>query len=192
MNWSTTPVSACRTTIATEATRTIISYRTTIYASLHRPNTDMEFRDSFSKLKKKVKHRLTGSKPKPDKTGADVGGERVDSTGSLAGAGPRVVAGSSHDQGHEANADGGRVISTVPQQDEPDSAPARGSVDDKERRGAYIDRGEVEKTHSHVHLVDVEVAEGSGPAERKDIDGERIYPSPSITSIPRDGKPDSA
>jgi len=156
----------------------------------------MKFRDSFSKLKKKVKHVLAGSKPKPDKTGADIGGGRVDSTGSLAGAGPHVIAGGSHDQeGDEVNVDGGRVISTVPQQDEPDPAPARGSVDDKERRGADIDRGEVEQTHSYLHSVDVEVAEGSGPAERKDVDGvkvERLYPSPSVTSILHDGKPDSA
>ena len=156
----------------------------------------MKFRDFFSRLKKKVKHRLTGGKPKPNKTKADVVGERVDSTGSLVGAGSHVVAGGSHDQeGDEANADGGRVTPTVPQQDEPDSGPARGSIDDKEKRGADIVRGEVEQTHSHLHSVDVEIAEGSGSAEKKHVDGEkvkRLYPSPSITSIPHDTKPDSA
>jgi len=42
----------------------------------------MEFRDRFSRLKEKVKHRLTGNKPKPDKPRADADGEGVDSTGS--------------------------------------------------------------------------------------------------------------
>jgi len=149
----------------------------------------MEFRDSFSRLKQKVKHRLTGRKPKPDKTGADIGGGRVDSTGSLPGAELRVVVGGSHGQeGDGASVDGGQVISTVqlPQLDEPGSALARGSVNDRERRGGDIDEGEVEQT-------DVGVAEESGPAGRKDIDEEKVeqvYPSPS--SIPHDGKSDSA
>ena len=34
------------------------------------------------RLEKKVKHRFTGGKPKPNETGADVGGDSVDSTGS--------------------------------------------------------------------------------------------------------------
>ena len=139
----------------------------------------MKFRDSFSTLKKKVKHRLTGRKPKPDKTG-----ERVDSTGSFPGAEPHVVAGGSHGQeGDGANADGGQVSFSVqlPQLDEPGSALARGSVNNRERRGGDIDEGEVEQ-------IDVEVAEGSGPAERKDIGEkvEQVYLSPS--SIPHDGK----
>ena len=43
----------------------------------------MKFRDSFSRLGKKAKDRLTGSKRKPDRTGADADGERVDQAGSL-------------------------------------------------------------------------------------------------------------
>ena len=43
----------------------------------------MKFRDSFSRLGKKAKDRLTGSKRKPDRTGADAAGERVDQAGSL-------------------------------------------------------------------------------------------------------------
>jgi len=154
----------------------------------------MEFRDSFSTLKKKVKHRLGGSKPKSNKTEADVSGERVDSTGSRPGSGPHIVAGGSHDQkGAEPNTDGGQAFSTIrlPQLDEPGSMPTHGSANDQERRRADVDGGEVERTHSHLRSVDVEVAEGSGPAERKDIDGEKVDPCPPTASIPHDGKPDS-
>jgi len=157
----------------------------------------MDFRDSFSRLKKKVKHRLTGRKPKPNKTGADVGGERVDSTGSRPESEPHVVAGGSHNQGgKEPDAKGGQTLSTIqlPQPDEPSSVPGRGSVDDQEKRGADVDGGEVEQAYSHLRS-DVEVAEGDGPTEEKDgIDGEkveRVDPSPSTTSILHDGKPNS-
>ena len=34
-------------------------------------------------------------------------------------------------------------------------------------RGADVDGGEVEQTHSHLHSVGVEITEGSGPAEGK-------------------------
>ena len=148
--------------------------------------------NSFSKLKKKVKHRLTRSKTKPNKTGADPGGESVGSTGSRPGSEPRVIAGSSHDQGGEGvNADGGQVISTVrlPQPDEPGPVPAYRSVDNQERSGADVDKGEAERTHSRLHSVDVEVAGGRGPAEEK---VERAGPPPSITPIPHGGKSNSA
>ena len=49
----------------------------------------------LSKLKKKLKPRLPGSKHKPIKTGTDAGGERVDPTGSLPRPEPHVVAGPS-------------------------------------------------------------------------------------------------
>jgi hypothetical protein len=179
------------------ATRTTIYYRTTIYSDPTPTYTDMEFRDSFSRLKKKVKYRITGRKPEPNKSGADVGGERVDSAGSRSGSVPHVVAGGSHDQeGEGSSEDGGRVLSTIrlPQPGEPGPVPEHGSVNDDERRGADVDGGEIEQTHSRLHLADAEVVEGSGPAEGKDVDGEKVepvYPTPSTTSIPHDGKPDS-
>lgn len=152
----------------------------------------MEFRDSFSKLKKKVKHRLTGNKPKPSETGTDVGGERVDSS-SRPRSEPHVVAGGSNDKdGKGPNVDGGQVLSTI-QSDDPSSMPERASAKNQERRGVGVDGGEFEQTHSHLDS-DVEVAEGSGPAEGKGIDMERVEqldPSPSITSVLRDEKLDS-
>ena len=78
------------------------------YRHLHRPNTDMEFRDSFARLKKKVKHLLTKRKPKPNKIGTDVSGESVNSTGSHSGSEPHVVEGGSYDQeGEESSTDRG-------------------------------------------------------------------------------------
>jgi len=156
----------------------------------------MDFRDSFSKLKKKVKHRLTGRKPKPSETGADVGGERVDSRGSRPESEPHVVAGGSRDQGgEEPDAEGGQILSMIrlPQPDELGSVLARGSVNNRGRREADVDGGEVEQAYSHLHS-DAEVVEGSEPAEGRDIDGEkveRVDPSPSTTSIPHDRKPNS-
>ena len=163
---------------------------------LYRSNTNMEFRDSFSRLKKKVKHRLTGSKPKPKKTGADVGEERVDLMGSRPGSESRVVVGGGHDQeGKEANLGESQVLSKIRlQQDEPGSVLACGSIGGQERREADADGGEAEQTHSHLHLVDVEGAERSGPAEGKDIDREKVGqfdPSSSTTSTPHHGKSDS-
>ena len=158
----------------------------------------MKFRNSLSKLKKKVEHRLTRSKTKPNKTGTDTGGESVDSTGSCPGSEHHLVAGSGHDQeGDGVNADGGQVISTIrlSQPDEPGPVPAYGSVDDQERSGADIDDGEAERMHSRLHSVDVEIAEGRGPAEEKNIDEEKVEragPPPSITSILHGGKSGSA
>ena len=156
----------------------------------------MEFRNSFSKLKKKVKHRLTGSRPKPNKTGVDVGGSSLDPTSPHPGSEPYLVVGGCHDQeGSGANVGEGQVISTVQlsQQDEPGIVPTHGSANDQERRERDVDKREVEETHPYLHS-DAEVVEGSGPAGEKDIDGEkveRLDPSPSTTSNPHDGKPDS-
>ena len=57
----------------------------------------MDIREPFSKLKKRIKHRLTGSKHKPGKIGVDAGGEEVGTPGSLLQPEPHFVAGSSYD-----------------------------------------------------------------------------------------------
>ena len=56
----------------------------------------MGVRESFSKLKKKLKHPLTRSKHTSDRTGADVE-ERVDATGSLPRPGPYIAVDGSYD-----------------------------------------------------------------------------------------------
>jgi hypothetical protein len=50
----------------------------------------------LSKLKKKLKSRLPEGKHKPDGTGADADGERVDATGSIPQPEPHVVADGDH------------------------------------------------------------------------------------------------
>jgi hypothetical protein len=58
--------------------------------------TDMDVREPFSRLKKKIKHRLTGSKHKSDRTEADAGGERADASGLLSRLESHVVTGGGH------------------------------------------------------------------------------------------------
>jgi hypothetical protein len=139
----------------------------------------MDIRESFSGLKKKLKHRLTASKRKPDRTGADADGERVDSTDSFLWPEPHVVAGGGHErEGNGANAGQVRSTGRPPQPGEPEPVPGRGTETDQEGGEA-----------------DVEVTVGSGYSrEEDDTNGEkveRVYPSPSTPPIPRGGTPDS-
>ena len=64
-----------------------------------------DIRESFSKLKKDIKHRLKRSKPKAGKTQTDGHGERVDSSSSLSRPPSHVVAGGDRErEGDESNA----------------------------------------------------------------------------------------
>ena len=66
--------------------------------------------NSFSRLKKNIKHRLTGSKRKADKTGAGGRVERAEGLGSLPRPEPRVVMGSGREQeGSGSNVEGKSV-----------------------------------------------------------------------------------
>jgi hypothetical protein len=142
----------------------------------------------FSKLKKKVKHRLAGSKHRPDRTGTAAGGERVDATGSLPQPGPHVVASGDHDQeGGNANAVGEQVLpANRPWRlSEPEPVPGGESENDQEGE-ADVDGREDSQKHSM----------GSGPGkEGNGADGgtvEQVNPSPSTPSIPRGENPDGA
>ena len=154
------------------------------HTHLRRSDTNMGLRDSFSKLKKKLKHPLTGKKRKSDKTGADAGGERVDSASSLSRLEPPVVAGGSHArEDNGAKTDEQQVGSTdqPPQLDESVSVPARGSEGDQEGGDVNFDRTEASQVHPHPHS-EVEVGAGSGPSGEGDgIHGEKVEqvdPSP--------------
>ena len=89
-----------------KATRPAIYYRN---RHLRRRDTDMDdIRDSFSRLKKDIKHRFTGSKRKVDKKGATGPGENV------SGSHPRpeshiVTSGDREQEGNESDADDGSV-----------------------------------------------------------------------------------
>jgi len=120
-----------------------------------------DIRASFSRMKKKFKHRLTRTKRKPDRTGADARGERAVSTGSLPLPEPRVVAGADG-----ANADGRQAYSM-----------------DLGRREADIGGGGFSQRHSHLRS-DVESEMGSKPSGEV----ERVCPSTSTPQIPSSGK----
>ena len=162
-----------------EATRSAICYRN---HHLYRPNTDMdEIRSSFSKLKKKFKHRRTGSKREAGRTGSSAHVEGVDQAGpSPRAESPAVASGRQDRDGNGANTDGRRSQ----QQDEPESMPTHGS--------GNVDGRVVNYSHTH---PDVEVTVASGPSrDRNDLSGqevERVYPSPPAPSIPHSGTPDS-
>jgi len=176
--------------LSVKATRPIIHYRTTIYAALYSSNTDMDdMRHSLSKTKKKIKHLLTGRKRKPDGMGPNPGGEGADSTTSVPQPELHVVADEGHDREEDtANAAGVRASSTdrPPQPDGPESVPARGNDNGQEGGEADVDRWEASQKDSHPH-PDVEVAVGGAHGGEL----ERVYPSPSTTSISRGVEPDS-
>ena len=150
----------------------------------------MDIRDSFSRLKKKLKH--PGSKRKPDRTRLDPGaGERVNPAGSLSRPTPHVTVGSGRNQGDsEVNTDGHQSCSKdeSPPPGVPERVPAGESENDQEGGEANAD-GRYLPLHP-----DVGVAAGSVPGrEGGGVDGEKIgqaYPSPPIPSIAHSGKPD--
>ena len=148
----------------------------------------MDIRDSFSRLKKKLKH--PGSKRKPDRTGADSARESVDPAGLLSRPAPHVIADSGHNQGDNgANAGEHQSRSTDPPP--PPDVPERVPADESEGN----QRGEAKADGRYSHLrPDVEVAAGSESGREGDAtDGEKIgqvYRSPPIPSIVHSGKPD--
>ena len=150
----------------------------------------MDIRDSFSRIKKKLKH--LGRKHKPDGAGIDAGGGGVDSTDSLLRPEARIVlAGGSHDrEGNETSAGGSQACLTdqLPHPGEPEPVSTRGGGNDQEEGEA-----DVAGSRSHLH-PDVEGVVGSGPGrEGDDVEGEKLgqlYPSPSIPLITHSGEPD--
>ena len=134
----------------------------------------------LSKLKKKLKPRQPGNKRKPERTGTDAGGERVDSTDSLPRPEPHLLSGGDRDQeGSGANVVGGHVFSTnrPSQPDEPEPVPVRGSEDDREGGEVDVD------AHPDVEAE----GEGNGVGGKK---VEQVYPSPSTPSLVCGGRPD--
>ena len=161
------------------------------HTHLRQSDTDMGIRDSFSRLKKKFKHPLTGKKRKSDKTGADAGGERVDSASSLSRLEPPVVAGGSHAREDNGANAGERQVGSTDQP--PESVQTRGSEGDQEGGDVDFDRRGVSQMDPHPHS-DVEVGVGSGPSGKGDgLDGEKVEqvdPSPSALPTSHDGEPD--
>ena len=88
--------------------RPAISYR---HHHPRRSNTNMDdLRDSFSKFKKGIKHRLGRSKRKANEPGVGRRGEEVDSSSSLPRSEPRVTTGGGRErEGSESNAENEHV-----------------------------------------------------------------------------------
>ena len=64
-------------------------------------------RESFSKIKKDIKHRITGKNRKTDKARTDRGGGRADVPGSLSRPMPHIVTGSDREQEESESGAGG-------------------------------------------------------------------------------------
>jgi len=122
-----------------------------------------DIRGSLSKMKNKLKVRLTERKPKPDGTGTSPGGDRTSAAGEQALSPDRPL-----------------------QAEEPESAPAYGGDDDQEGEETDVDAGEASQRHLDPR-PDVEVVMGSGRSGEL----KAVFLSPSSPPIPHDEKPDS-
>ena len=143
-----------------------------------------------SGLKKMFK---PGSKKrKPERPGADSGGESVDSASSLAQPLPHVVTGGGHNRVDDATNLGVQRVRSNDGLPPPDVelVPVRGGDNKHEGGGGGVDGGEVSRRHSR------DVATGSGCGqEGNGADEEEVvhgYPSPPTRSIPHGGNPDGS
>ena len=153
----------------------------------------MGIRDSFSRLKKTVKHKISSSKLKPDRTGDVSSGERTDETDSLSRPVSHVVASGGHNrETNETNTDKQETRSTGgPPQVVSVPVSVRGSDDDQGGVEGGIGGGDQGYLYPH---SDAKVMVGSGPSQKgievdRKIDG-GVYPSPSTPSIAHNGGPD--
>jgi hypothetical protein len=137
-----------------------------------------DIRNSFSKLKKDLKHRLRGRKHKSDRTGTNTAGERVDSSVSLPRSESRVAASGHDGEGSRISIDG-RQVRSRDQSPQPELVLAGGN--DGKRREAGVGRKEVTLDSNAEFVVNSE------PSQKV----ERVHPSPSAPPIPPTGAPDS-
>ena len=136
-----------------------------------------DIRNSFSKMKKDLRHRLGGKKHAPDRVGADTAGESDSLPASLSRQDPRVIAGSHDDEGSRISADLAQAHSGDRSQPKP--IPADGDHDDPQGRKVDVEEKDVRQRHSRLD-PDVEGAAGSGPNQEI----ERASPLLSVTPIP--------
>ena len=152
----------------------------------------MDMRGSLSRLKKKVRHKIS-NKHKPDRTGDEFGGEGADEAGLFSQPVPHVVSTGGHSrENNETNADEQQArLADGPPPDVSTPAPARGSGDDQGGVEGGIGGGDQGYLYPH---SDAKVMVGSGPSQKgievdRKIDG-GVYPSPSTPSIAHNGGPD--
>jgi len=151
----------------------------------------MDIRNSFSRLKKKVK-RL-GNKQKPGGAGADNGGESTGPDNPLPQPEHHIMANDGEGDGAD---DGGQQAGPTdqpPQPDEPELLPANGGENDQGVGEAYTDGRKVSPICSHPHL-DAEIEVGSKPHRGGNGHGgeedRQVYPHPLPPSVQHSGEPD--
>lgn len=98
----------------------------------------MESRNPFSKLKKRVKNRLTGKKAIPDETGEDAGGTTLEPTDPLPRPEAHTVEDDNRQGGGNKDDTGGNQVGSVDKPLGPDE-PRLVSVDERGEPGVIAD-----------------------------------------------------
>ena len=133
-----------------------------------------DIRNSFSRFKKGVKHRLNRKKLAPDMVETNPTGGRADQLDSPLRQDHRATA-----SGHDGEGSGiGADVSQVCSRDrspQPEPIPASKGNDDPQRREADVDEKGAGQGHSRLD-PDVEVVGGSGPNRG----AHSFLPSPSL------------
>ena len=137
-----------------------------------------DIRKSFSKLKKGFKHRVGGKKHAPGEAGAGTAGERVSSSASPLGPGPRVTGSGQYEEEARISTDVSQVHSRDPSP-HPEPMPVdEGCLDDSQRKEVGVDEKD---------LDDVEIAAGGIPSQNVKQTSSTL----SVASIQRKQDPDS-
>jgi len=144
----------------------------------------MDLRDSFSRLKKKVKH--LGSKRKQDSIGLNAVGESVGPANPLPGSESHIVAGSGGGIRADTFKQRGCSVDRSPQTDVPESVSTCGSEGGQGEGGVDVDGTGVR------HLcLDDGGGLGQGGNNADEEEEEQFHSRSSAPPTPRDGGPDS-
>lgn len=137
----------------------------------------MDMGDSFSKMKQKVKHRLTRRRRKSGRKEAGADWEIVDSEWiidpaiSLPRPEPHVMAGDKEGSGGNRDERQTYLADPSSQQDEPEPVQVGGCENNQQGEGEGVNGREVGQSYSHLDSG-VVVAMGSGPGRGGDADKE--------------------
>jgi len=153
----------------------------------------MDLRQSFSRLKKKVK--LLGSKRKPGRTRLDANEEGVDSANPLPRPEPHIVAGDGEGSGVDVSGEGVCSTDRPPQSDGTEPVPAGGREGDQAGGGVDVGGEEVTQRCSPPHS-DIQIVAESGPGraggDASEEEEEQFHSCSSTPSTPRSREPDCA
>ena len=151
----------------------------------------MDIKNSFPRLKKKVKH--LGRNRKPGIIGADVYGESANPTNPPPRPGPHVVADGDGNGAGDTDGQQSGSAGQPTQPDEPELLPVNECEDNRGGGEAGVDWRNVSPMYSYPH-PHAEVGAGSGPdREGNEVDGEKdgkFYSCSSTHSIQHSGESD--